>query len=631
MKKDRVVKLNALCRKAIIIAIDFITLHLSNLGIIHYTMGGKIFNTEYIYIVFNFLHLILFFTVSAIIFRLLDLYKGVWTFAGADETVRIGTGAIFSTISLFLIDRVLFNNILGYDGKLPYYAYFLMFILVFIGLCVPRIGYSIAKRLYRDNPFVSKKKLKSKRVMIVGAGFMGDFFINELIHNDYKKGYPVLAVDDNPAKLHKRINGVKVRGTCSDIPWLAKEYNIDIIMICLPSASKTRQKEIISLAMETGCQVKIAPSVSEFLENNNTKSKRIRNIEIKDLLARPEVKLDKKVCRYLIGKTILVTGGGGSIGAELCNQVARYSPETIIIFDIYENCAFELANELRDKYSDEINVRIRIGSVKDIKRLREVFEEFHPDVVFHAAAHKHVPLMEASPCEAVKNNVFGTYNVALVCDEFAVTKMLTLSTDKAVNPTNVMGCTKRITEIIIQYMNTVSKNTVYTAVRFGNVLGSHGSVIPIFTKQIENGGPITLTHPDIERYFMTIPEAAQLVCQAGGLAKGGEIFVLDMGEPVKIMNLAKNMIRLAGYEIDEIGIKITGLRPGEKMYEELAMESELETRKTTELDKIYVTQPMEISEEFFNNMLESLKDVNNDNVREKLMAIVPNYKPAKNE
>lgn len=629
MKKERAIKLNAFCRLAIILAIDFITLHLSNLGIILYTMGGKLFNTEYIYIAFNFFHLAIYFVISAIIFRLLDLYKGVWTFAGADEITRIGTASVFSTVVLFVIDRLLFNRILGFEGKLPYYAYFLMCILVFVGLCVPRIGYSIGKRLYRDNPFMPKNKIKAKRVMIVGAGFMGDFFINEMMHNDYKKGYPILAVDDNPAKLHKRINGVKIRGTCNDIPKLANKYDIDIIMICMPSASKTRQQEIINLAMETGCQVKISPSVNEFLENN-IKSKRIRNIEIKDLLARPEVKLDKKVCRYLIGKTILVTGGGGSIGAELCNQVARYSPQTIIIFDIYENCAFELANELRDKYSGEIDVKIRIGSVKDIKRLREVFEEFHPDVVFHAAAHKHVPLMEASPCEAVKNNVFGTYNVALVCDEFAVTKMVTLSTDKAVNPTNVMGCTKRITEIIIQYMNTVSKNTVYTAVRFGNVLGSHGSVIPIFTKQIENGGPVTLTHPDIERYFMTIPEAAQLVCQAGGLAKGGEIFVLDMGEPVKIMDLAKNMIRLAGYDIDEIGIKITGLRPGEKMYEELAMESELETRKTTELDKIYVTQPMDISDEFFNSMLESLKDVNNDNVREKLMAIVPNYKPAKN-
>lgn len=354
MKKDRVVKLNALCRMAILLAIDFITLHLSNLGIIHYTMGGKLFNTEYIYIVFNFLHLMLFFAVSAIIFRLLDLYKSVWTFAGADETVRIVTASIFSSVALFLIDRVLFNKILGYNGILPYYAYFLMCILVFIGLCFPRKGYYIAKRLYRNNPFIYKKKLKSKRVMIVGAGFMGDFFINELIHNDYKKGYPVLAVDDDPAKLHKRINGVKVRGTCNDIPRLTKQYDIDIIMICLPSASKTRQKEIINLAMETGCKVKIAPSVNEFLESNNTKAKRIRNIEINDLLARPEVKLDKKVCRYLIGKTVLVTGGGGSIGAELCNQVARYSPETIVIFDIYENCAFELANELKDKYSDEI-------------------------------------------------------------------------------------------------------------------------------------------------------------------------------------------------------------------------------------------------------------------------------------
>lgn len=259
MKKDRVVKLNALCRIAILLAIDFITLHLSNLGIIHYTMGGKLFNTEYIYIVFNFLHLMLFFAVSAIIFRLLDLYKSVWTFAGADETVRIVTASIFSSVALFLIDRVLFNKILGYNGILPYYAYFLMCILVFIGLCVPRKGYYIAKRLYRNNPFIYKKKLKSKRVMIVGAGFMGDFFINELIHNDYKKGYPVLAVDDDPAKLHKRINGVKVRGTCNDIPRLTKQYDIDIIMICLPSASKTRQKEIINLAMETGCKVKIAP------------------------------------------------------------------------------------------------------------------------------------------------------------------------------------------------------------------------------------------------------------------------------------------------------------------------------------------------------------------------------------
>ena len=336
------------------------------------------------------------------------------------------------------------------------------------------------------------------------------------------------------------------------------------------------------------------------------------------------------MCRYLIGKTVLVTGGGGSIGSELCNQVARYSPKAIVIFDIYENCAFELANELHKKYSDTIDIHIRIGSVRDVNRLREVFSEFKPDVVFHAAAHKHVPLMENSPCEAVKNNVFGTYNVALICNEFEVEKMVTLSTDKAVNPTNVMGCTKRITELIVQYMNTVSKNTVYAAVRFGNVLGSHGSVIPIFKKQIEDGGPITLTHPDIERYFMTIPEAAQLVCQAGGLAKGGEVFVLDMGEPVKIRDLAVNMIKLAGYEVDDIGIKITGLRPGEKLYEELALESEMETRSKTALEKIFVTQPMAIDENQFKNMLSELSNINDSNVRQTLAKYVPNYHPADN-
>jgi FlaA1/EpsC-like NDP-sugar epimerase len=311
-------------------------------------------------------------------------------------------------------------------------------------------------------------------------------------------------------------------------------------------------------------------------------------------------------------------------------QVARYNPKTIVIFDIYENCAFELANELHDKYNSDIDIQVRIGSVRDMDRLREIFNEFHPDVVFHAAAHKHVPLMEDSPCEAVKNNVFGTYNVALAADEFKVPKMVILSTDKAVNPTNVMGCTKRITEVIVQFMNMKSENTRYAAVRFGNVLGSHGSVIPIFKKQISQGGPVKVTHPDITRYFMTIPEAAQLVCQAGGLAEGGEIFVLDMGEPVKIVDLAKNLIKLSGFTIDEIGIEFTGLRPGEKLYEELALDSEMSTREKTANEKIYVTHPIKIDKNRFEDALNSLKDINDDNVREKLMNIVPNYHPADN-
>ncbi|MDE6156466.1 MAG: polysaccharide biosynthesis protein, partial [Eubacterium sp.] len=413
------------------------------------------------------------------------------------------------------------------------------------------------------------------------------------------------------------------------IPQIVKEYNVDEIIICIPSADKKTLNKIYKIAVSTEKTVKTTPSMQEILKDSK-KMRNTRNVEINDILSRDEVKLDIRVCRYLIDTTILVTGGGGSIGSEICNQCARYNPRTIVIFDIYENCAFELANDLKDKYGDSINIYVRIGSVRDIKRLEEVFEEFNPDVVFHAAAHKHVPLMEDSPCEAVKNNVIGTYNVALTADKFNVPKMVILSTDKAVNPTNVMGATKRLTEVIVQYMNEVSENTRYAAVRFGNVLGSHGSVIPIFKKQIEKGGPVCVTHPDITRYFMTIPEAAQLVCQAGGLAKGGEVFVLDMGEPVKIMDLAENLIRLSGFAVDEIGIKITGLRPGEKLYEELAMDEELETRQKTANEKIFVNQPTLIDKEQFTLMLEGLHNINESNVREKLQQFVPNYHPAEN-
>ena len=463
--------------------------------------------------------------------------------------------------------------------------------------------------------------------MIVGAGFMGNFIIDELRNGHYREGRPVIALDDNPAKYKKRINGVKIVGICDDLPRLTEKYKIDEIIFCIPSAAPARRRDLVNLAMGTKANVKISPSVQEFWENGNG-AQRIRNVEISDLLSRPEVTLDKKICRYLIGKTILVTGGGGSIGSEICMQVARYNPDKIVIFDIYENCAFELFNALNEKYNGERDVYVRIGSVRDTKRLDEVFAEFHPDVVFHAAAHKHVPLMETSPCEAVKNNVFGTYNVAVAADKFKVPKMVILSTDKAVNPTNVMGATKRLTEIIIQYMNTVSQNTRYAAVRFGNVLGSHGSVIPIFQHQIAQGGPVCVTHKDITRYFMTIPEAAQLVCQAGGLALGGEVFVLDMGEPVKIMDLAKNLIRLSGFTEGEIPIKITGLRPGEKLYEELAMEEEMQSRQRTANKKIFVTQPVEIDKVRFAAMLEYLANITPETVRTVLMRYVPNYHPA---
>ena len=580
---------------------------------------------DYNSIAFSYLHFILVGLLAIAINYAFGLYKSVWHFAGIDEVVRGAIAAFVETVMLFIVDRVLFEGILNYKGHLAFWRYIIVFIFISVALIAPRLGFRAFRRINRS---VKKRSSESDRIMIVGAGFMGNFVIDALTNDGFKNGVPIVAVDDNPAKQNKKINGVKIAGTCSQIPELVKKYNIDQVILCLPSATPVRQKEIINLAMQTNAKVKISPSVEDMLEDGG--ERKVRNVNINDLLSRDEVKLDKKVCRYLIGKTVLVTGGGGSIGSEICMQVARYNPKSIIIFDIYENCAFELQNELNDKYEGVIDINVRIGSVRDINRLREVFEEFHPDVVFHAAAHKHVPLMEDSPCEAVKNNVFGTYNVALIADEFKVPKMVILSTDKAVNPTNVMGCTKRITEIIVQYMNNKSENTEYAAVRFGNVLGSHGSVIPIFKKQIEEGGPVKVTHPDITRYFMTIPEAAQLVCQAGGLAKGGEVFVLDMGEPVKIMDLAKNLIRLSGFTIDEIGIEIVGLRPGEKLYEELAMDSEMSTREKTANEKIYVTQPMDINDEEFAKMLDSLNDIDENNVREKLMAIVPNYHPAKN-
>lgn len=613
-------------KKWLLAFIDMAFFAFSNFAICYIINGGGFSHFAYDGVLLNAYHLIGLSIIVAIVNYYFKLYKSIWTFASTKEIINCVAAAFFDTIALYLVDKLIFKLILD-RTILPLYAYALNFILLIFFFCLPRIGYRILRREFSIHTVSKKNHIKN--VMIVGAGYMGNTIIDYLNSNQYDKYKPVVAVDDNPQKKGKRLQGIKIAGSCDEIPEIVKEYDVDEIIICFPSATKKRQNEVTKIAVSTGKNVKATPSMEEILQDN-TKMHRIRNIDITDLLARDEVKLDIRVCRYLIDKTILVTGGGGSIGAELCKQCARYKPKTIIIFDIYENCAFELANELRETYGDSISIQVRIGSVRDLYRLEEVFEEFHPDVVFHAAAHKHVPLMEDSPCEAVKNNVFGTYNVALTADKFNVPKMVILSTDKAVNPTNVMGATKRITEIIVQYMNEVSKTTKYAAVRFGNVLGSHGSVIPIFKKQIEKGGPVRVTHPDITRYFMTIPEAAQLVCQAGGLAKGGEVFVLDMGEPVKIMDLAENLIRLSGFTVEEIGIEITGLRPGEKLYEELAMEDELKTRQKTANEKIFVNKPVVIDKEEFVRMIDSLSEINDDNVREKLQQFVSSYHPAEN-
>lgn len=618
------VNLNAKLRRAVLCVLDIMLFALANCSICYLTMNGHILATDYKYMLFNYLHFGLTSVLLVGINSAFGLYRSVWYFAGSDEIVKSFLASLLNAVQLNFCDRILLGKLLHTQGYLPFYAYILFFVLMFVATLIPRIGYRILRRYVHN---LGGHQDGQKRILIVGAGFMGNFIIDELRNGHFKEGRPVAALDDNPAKYKKRINGVKIIGKCDDLPHLAEKHNIDEIIFCIPSAAPERRQHLVNLAMQTKANVKISPSVQEFWENGNG-TQRLRDVDISDLLSRPEVTLDKKICRYLIGKTVLVTGGGGSIGSEICMQVARYNPDKIIIFDIYENCAFELFNTLNEKYNGQMDVYVRIGSVRDPKRLDEVFAEFHPDVVFHAAAHKHVPLMEVSPCEAVKNNVFGTYNVAIAADKFKVPKMVILSTDKAVNPTNVMGATKRLTEIIVQYMNTVSQSTRYAAVRFGNVLGSHGSVIPIFQHQIAQGGPVCVTHPDITRYFMTIPEAAQLVCQAGGLAQGGEVFVLDMGEPVKIIDLAKNLIRLSGFTEEEIPIKITGLRPGEKLYEELAMEEEMESRQRTANEKIFVIQPMEIDKDRFAAMLENLKNINEENVRTVLMHYAPNYHPA---
>ena len=535
------------------------------------------------------------------------LYRSVWYFAGSDEIVKSFLGALVNAVQLFLCDRLLFAKLLHTKGYLPYYAYILFFVLMFVATLIPRIGYRILRRYVHN---LVGRRDGQKRIMIVGAGFMGNFIIDELRNDHYREGRPVIALDDNPAKYKKRINGVKIVGVCDDLPRLTEKYKIDEIIFCIPSAAPARRRDLVNLAMGTKANVKISPSVQEFWENGNG-AQRIRNVEISDLLSRPEVTLDKKICRYLIGKTILVTGGGGSIGSEICMQVARYNPDKIVIFDIYENCAFELFNALNEKYNGEIDVYVRIGSVRDTKRLDEVFAEFHPDVVFHAAAHKHVPLMEDSPNEAIKNNVIGTLKTARTASHYQVKKFILISTDKAVNPTNIMGASKRLCEMVIQLIGRHS-TTEFAAVRFGNVLGSNGSVIPLFRRQIEHGGPVTVTHPDIIRYFMTIPEAVSLVLEAGAYAKNGQIFVLNMGDPVRIADLAKNMIRLSGYEPEkEIKIKYIGLRPGEKLYEELLMNEE--GMQTTENSRIFIGRQIAFDEKVFREQIKELaKEAENE-------------------
>lgn len=555
--------------------------------------------------------------MSLLIFWLFRLYHSLWQYASIAEVYRIAEACITVEVVHFLSNKIVGN-------MLPRSCYFNAAIYLIIAICASRFMYRMIRTVL--NKYRNIKT--SNNVMIIGAGEATNVIMREIQNSSYLANSNIACIiDDDRRKVGKYIRGVKVIGTRDKIKEAAKLYDIDEIIFAIPSASNEVKRDILNICKETDCTLKILPGVYQMVDGEiNVNS--IRNVDVLDLLGRDPIEVDiESIMGYVKDKVIMVTGGGGSIGSELCRQLVSHKPKQLIIFDIYENNAYDIQQELKINYLDA-NVVTLIGSIRNVSRLESVFAQYKPDIVYHAAAHKHVPLMEVSPDEAVKNNVVGTWNVARMADKYGVKKFVMISTDKAVNPTNVMGATKRICEMIVQTYNEISK-TDFVAVRFGNVLGSNGSVIPLFKRQIEAGGPVTVTDPNIIRYFMTIPEAVSLVLQAGAYAKGGEIFILDMGEPVKIDDLAKNLIRLSGYTLGvNMEIKYTGLRPGEKLYEELLMKEE--GLQETDNKLIHIGKPIEFDKENFFDNLEKLKEEaysETGNIRESLKKVVDTYHP----
>lgn len=559
-------------------------------------------------------------SLSAVIFIITFTISGIyttdWVFAGTKDYLRLTiSGLIAGIIAVF------FDSFVAKDIFFPKFN-IAATIVTTVLLCFLRFGVRI---LYKS-AFLGQAS-KGRRIIIIGAGSLAVTLLRDIYENSHLDYAVVGLIDDDPAKQKIRIHGTKVLGTSRDISRICRQLRVDEIIFAIHNLEPSEKLRLLNLCSETGKKVKILPGVQDSIRSAN-KVHLVKEIEIEDLLERSPVSLDNSLIESDIsGKTVLVTGGSGSIGSELCRQILKFSPRKLIIFDIYENSTFELQGELAKKYPDK-DIECLIGSVRDKKRLDDLFETYRPQLVFHAAAHKHVPLMEHSPAEAIKNNVFGTYNVALSALEHNARRFVLISTDKAVNPTNVMGATKRMCEMIVQTLQNRGECD-FVAVRFGNVLGSNGSVIPSFKKQIAAGGPVTVTHPDITRFFMTIPEAASLVLQAASYARGGEIFVLDMGKPVKIYDLAQKMILLSGLKPDvDIKIEFVGLRPGEKLYEELLMNEE--GLKETVHSKIFVGKPIDISYEELCGKLELLKEAlekDNDMVKKIVSEVVPTYKP----
>ena len=617
MEETRKDKLQLLVRRIFLIITDIILINGAVFLSLVMRFDISIASIPQEYINKYILNVVPFTLITLVIFWCFRMYHSLWQYASIAELYKIVEACIVTELA-----HLCFTAFMGW--MLPRSCYFTSGVFLIIAMSASRFMYRMIRQVINEYRHTSEQV----KIMIIGAGEATSVLMREISNSRYLDNSKVVCIiDDDKSKVGKYIRGVKIVGTREQIKAYARYYDIDEIIFAIPSASTDDKRAILNICKETSCNLKILPGVYQMVDGEININD-IRNVDVLDLLGRDPVKVDiESIMGYVSGKTVMVTGGGGSIGSELCRQLVSHKPKCLIIFDIYENNAYDIQQELKMKYP-EANVVTLIGSVRNISRLDSVFAQYRPDIVYHAAAHKHVPLMEVSPNEAVKNNVVGTWNVAKMADKYNVSKFVMISTDKAVNPTNVMGATKRICEMIIQAYNERSE-TDFVAVRFGNVLGSNGSVIPLFKKQIASGGPVTVTHPDIIRYFMTIPEAVSLVLQAGAYAKGGEIFILDMGEPVKIDDLAKNLIRLSGYTLGvDMEIEYTGLRPGEKLYEELLMNEE--GLQDTENKLIHIGKPIELDKEKYVDNLELLKEAGyseTGDIRSIIKEVTPTYRP----
>ena len=555
--------------------------------------------------------------VTLIVFYIMRLYSSLWAFAGETELQNIVVACVLSMLAGAV--GLQFFKVTSRAVPRSYYPAYMAVLVVCI--FASRFSY----RFFRGLKHKQQNKKNLISVMVIGAGEAANLIIKEIVNSNFSTMVIKCIIDDDKGKWGRYIQGIKVAGGREKIVECADIYDVDEIIVAMPSAPRTEIKEILDICKDTNCKLRSLPGMYQ-LVNGEVNVSKLRDVELEDLLGREPITVDMdSILGYVQGKVVLVTGGGGSIGSELCRQIANHKPKQLIIVDIYENSVYDIQQELKLKFPD-LNLMVLIASVRNTNRMNYIFSKYRPNIVYHAAAHKHVPLMEDSPTEAIKNNVFGTFKTAQAAAMSGVKRFVMISTDKAVNPTNIMGASKRICEMIIQTFDT-HYETEFVAVRFGNVLGSNGSVIPLFRKQIAAGGPVTVTHPDIIRYFMTIPEAVSLVLQAGAYAKGGEIFVLDMGEPVKILSLAENLIKLSGYRVGEdIKIEFTGLRPGEKLYEELLMDEE--GMKDTANRMIHIGKPIELDEYEFFAQLKELKDesqIESSDIRPLIQKIVPTY------